>query len=421
VIKGTEVYNSEKGGTMDLSILDVMQIFGRAGRPQFDTSGEATLITSHDGLARYLDKLVREVPIESSFIKQLADHLNAEVVGGTVTNISEAAEWLMYTYLHVRMTKNPIAYGINASESESDPTLRGRSLELVRDAAKLLDSYMMLRFDQSSGNLAVTDLGRVASHFYIRAESVSRFNEMLQRKFSPTDADLLDIICNANEFENVKVRPEEMEELEKLMKEECPLEVKSPIEDYQGKCCVLMQAFISGSRIRSFTLTSDSNYIASNAGRVARALFEMCLKRGSAGAALKLLRIAKSADKRIWWFQTPLRQFDKELAPNIYRALESRINDAKTESNAFEYAISLLDMHSSEVGQLCHSSKDGKKVQSFVSYLPQIDVSCNVQPVTRAILRFQVTLTPIFTWSQRWHGGSQGFWLWIEDSSNNRM
>jgi len=406
---------------MDLSILDVMQIFGRAGRPQFDTSGEASLITSHDGLARYLDKLVREVPIESSFIKQLADHLNAEVVGGTVTNISEAAEWLMYTYLHVRMTKNPIAYGINASESESDPTLRGRSLELVRDAAKLLDSYMMLRFDQSSGNLAVTDLGRVASHFYIRAESVSRFNGMLQRKFSPTDADLLDIICNANEFENVKVRPEEMEEVEKLMKEECPLEVKSPVEDYQGKCCVLMQAFISGSRIRSFTLTSDSNYIASNAGRVARALFEMCLKRGSAGAALKLLRIAKSCDKRIWWFQTPLRQFDKEIAPNIYRALESRINDAKTESNAFEYAISLLDMHSSEVGQLCHSSKDGKKVQKHVSYLPHIEVSCNVQPVTRAILRFQVTLTPTFTWSQRWHGGSQGFWLWVEDSSNNRM
>jgi hypothetical protein len=42
VIKGTDVYNPEKGGVVDLSILDVQQIFGRAGRPQFDTSGEAT-------------------------------------------------------------------------------------------------------------------------------------------------------------------------------------------------------------------------------------------------------------------------------------------------------------------------------------------------------------------------------------------
>ncbi len=421
VIKGTAVYNAEKGGTMDLSILDVMQIFGRAGRPQFDNFGEATLITTQDALVRYLDKLVKEVPIESTFIKQLADHLNAEVVGGTVTNIREAAEWLMYTYLHVRMTKNPIAYGINQAESESDPMLRGRSLELVKEAAKLLDKYMMLRFDPSSGNLAVTDLGRVASHFYIRAESVARFNEMLSRKLSPTDACLLDIICNATEFENVKVRPEELDELDNIVKKDCPLQLQSSVDDFQGKSCVLLQAFISGSRVKSFTLTSDTNYIASNAGRVARALFEMCLKKGAAGAALKLLRIAKSADKRLWWWQTPLRQFDKELPQNIYRALEHRILGSKMEYNSFEYALSLLDMDHSEVGQLAHAFKEGKKIQKFARYLPNIEIECDVQPVTKSILRFSVTLTPAFSWNPRWHGGAEGFWMWIEDSSNSRI
>lgn len=34
VIKGTQVYDSQKGSFVDLSILDVLQIFGRAGRPQ---------------------------------------------------------------------------------------------------------------------------------------------------------------------------------------------------------------------------------------------------------------------------------------------------------------------------------------------------------------------------------------------------
>lgn len=182
-----------------------MQIFGRAGRPQYDTSGEATLITSHDALKRYLDKLVREVPIESNFIKQLADHLNAEVVSGTVTHISEAAEWLQYTYLFCRMVKNPLAYGINSNQIESDPTLTKRSMELVQDAAKLLDSHKMVRYNPESGNLAITDLGRVASHFYIRAESVSIFNEMLSGNQSPTDAQLFNVICSATEFENLKV------------------------------------------------------------------------------------------------------------------------------------------------------------------------------------------------------------------------
>ena len=97
VIKGTDIYNAEKGKTVDLSILDVLQIFGRAGRPQYDTSGEATLITNHEALPRYLNLIVKAVPIESNFIKQLADHLNAEVCGSTVTNIEEAAEWLAYT------------------------------------------------------------------------------------------------------------------------------------------------------------------------------------------------------------------------------------------------------------------------------------------------------------------------------------
>ena len=203
IIKGTDVYMPEKGTNVDLSILDVQQIFGRAGRPQFDTSGDATLITSHDAMARYLDRLVRATPIESNFIKHLADHMNAEVVGGTVTNIPEAVEWIRYTYLHVRMCKNPLAYGISAVQHESDPTLRQRSRELAIEAAKLLDERKMVRYNPNSGNLAVTNLGRVASHFYIRNESVATFNDMLEknnRRVVCTDADLLHVMCCAGEY-----------------------------------------------------------------------------------------------------------------------------------------------------------------------------------------------------------------------------
>ena len=108
VIKGTDIYDAEKGTIIDLSILDVMQIFGRAGRPQYDTFGEATLITSHQALARYLGLIVRSVPIESTFIKQLADHLNAEVCGSTVCNINEASEWLTYTCKYKILSSLPL-------------------------------------------------------------------------------------------------------------------------------------------------------------------------------------------------------------------------------------------------------------------------------------------------------------------------
>ena len=417
VVKGTEVYNPEKGGLVDLSILDVMQIFGRAGRPQFDTSGEATLITSHDALHRYLDKLVRAVPIESNFIKQLPDHLNAEIVGGTVTNIKEAATWLTYTYLHVRMVRNPLAYGITADQKADDPLLRGRSVELVQDAARLLAANEMARYDIESGNLSVTDLGRTAAHYYIQAESVATFNGKLGVFESLSDGELAHLICCATEFENVKLRQEELDEIDALAKKACPLPVKEPIHEPSDKSLVLMQAFISRAGIKSFTLISDTNYIASNAGRVARAMFEMCLKQSIAGPSLKLLRIAKSVDKRFWWFQTPLRHFEGELKDNVFRAMESR----KAGYDTFESALALLDMQHDEVGQLCHQAKIGRKIQRFVGMLPRTEVQCDVQPITNSVLKFHIQLRPLWEWQNRWHGGAEAFWLWVEDGENDRM
>jgi activating signal cointegrator complex subunit 3 len=77
IIKGTQVYDAQKGAFNDLGMLDVQQIFGRAGRPQFDTSGEGIIITTHDKLAHYLGMLTNAIPIESQFKKNIIDNLNA--------------------------------------------------------------------------------------------------------------------------------------------------------------------------------------------------------------------------------------------------------------------------------------------------------------------------------------------------------
>ncbi len=55
--------------------------------------------------------LVPQMPIESNFVKAIPDHLNAEIVSGTVTNVREAVSWLSYTYLFIRMLRNPMVYG----------------------------------------------------------------------------------------------------------------------------------------------------------------------------------------------------------------------------------------------------------------------------------------------------------------------
>ena len=143
VIKGTQLYDPKAGGWRELGMLDVMQIFGRAGRPQFDKSGEGIIITAHDKLAHYLRLLTNQLPIESQFISSLKDNLNAEIALGTVTNVREASAWLGYTYLLIRMTSNPLVYGMVWDEVLADPSLSVRKRALITDAARSLDKALI--------------------------------------------------------------------------------------------------------------------------------------------------------------------------------------------------------------------------------------------------------------------------------------
>ncbi len=114
IIKGTQVYSPEKGKWAELSPQDVLQMLGRAGRPQYDKFGEGIIITSRTELYYYLSLLNQQLPIESQYMTKLADNLNAEIVLGSVSNVKEAVDWLGYTYLYVRMLRSPSLYGVSA-------------------------------------------------------------------------------------------------------------------------------------------------------------------------------------------------------------------------------------------------------------------------------------------------------------------
>lgn len=405
IIKGTELYDPERGGFVDLSILDVLQIFGRAGRPQYDTSGHAILITSHKSLNPYLGLLTQQAPIESALIKSLADHLNAEIVNGTVSNLKEAASWLSYTFLFVRMCKNPVAYGMKYDEVFADPRLEGKRAQLVQEAAELLDSCMMVRLDRRSGNLGVTDLGRIASHYYIKHGTIEAFNNMLTPHLS--DPDALHVLCSSAEFDQLKVRPEELVELDGL-KKQMRIATKSSVDDTAGKVNVLLLGYMNRSRINSFTLQSDTNYVALNTGRIARALFEICLRRGWSTMAGHYLALCKAIDRRMRSDQSPLRQFGDELPHEVLRRLE----EAECSPDR------LADLDAREVGQLVHNMKLGGKVLALARQLPRLQVDTAIQPITRGILKLSLTVSAAFEWNDRYHGHAQSFWIWVEDGEN---
>lgn len=62
-----------------------------------------------------------------------------------------------------------------------------------------------------------------------------------------------------------------------------------------------LQAYISRARVDSFSLTADMMYVASNAPRIARALFEIAARRKWNSAAGLLLEVCKVPDHPPFW------------------------------------------------------------------------------------------------------------------------
>lgn len=272
-------------------------------------------------MAHYLGLLTRQTPIESQFINSLADNLNAEVCLGSVSNIQEAVKWLSYTYLYVRMKFNPLAYGLTFKNLEQDPTLELHREELIRTASRLLDKTRMVRFDEASGSLNPTDLGRTASHFYVKHDTIEMFNAKMKETMN--DKEIINVIAECSEFQQLKVREEEMQELD-LLVDQCVFPVAVGIENNIGKVNCLIQTYVSRIRVDGFSLVSDMSYVSQNIGRISRALFEISIKRGWALLSGRLLNVCKSIEKQLWHFQSPMRQFESQLKFDILYKIEEK-------------------------------------------------------------------------------------------------
>ncbi|KAG3289993.1 activating signal cointegrator 1 complex subunit 3 [Ictidomys tridecemlineatus] len=386
IIKGTQIYAAKRGSFVDLGILDVMQIFGRAGRPQFDKFGEGVIITTHDKLSHYLTLLTQQNPIESQFLESLADNLNAEIALGTVTNVEEAVKWISYTYLYVRMRANPLVYGISHKAYQIDPTLRKHREQLVIEVGRKLDKAQMIRFEERTGYFSSTDLGRTASHYYIKYNTIETFNELFDAH--KTEGDIFAIVSKAEEFDQIKVREEEIEELDALLNNFCELSAPGGVENSYGKINILLQTYISRGEMDSFSLISDSAYVAQV--RILLPIFSSLFISRDQGINSVILL----------------------LPPHILTRLEEKNLTVDK----------LKDMRKDEIGHILHHVNIGLKVKQCVHQIPSVMMEASIQPITRTVLRVTLSIYPDFTWNDQVHGTvGEPWWIWVEDPTNDHI
>lgn len=165
VLKGTVGY--QNGQLTEYSDLEVMQMLGRAGRPQFDDSAVAIIMTSKTKLDHYSKMISGQDVLESTLHNNLIEHLNSEIGLGTVRDLYSAKTWLSGTFLSVRMKQNPMYYKFSCDTGSRDPDER---LELVceRDI-KLLQETKLITSDS---RFACTKYGEAMSKYMVRFETM---------------------------------------------------------------------------------------------------------------------------------------------------------------------------------------------------------------------------------------------------------
>ena len=143
-----------------------MQMLGRAGRPQFDDSATAVILTRKERVNHYEKLVSGSESLESCLHLNLIEHLNAEIGLGNVIDLEMAARWLAGTFLFVRLRRNPTYYKLKegASEKDEDELLR----QICEKDIKLLRESGLVEMNR----LRATQFGEAMARYYIRFETM---------------------------------------------------------------------------------------------------------------------------------------------------------------------------------------------------------------------------------------------------------
>jgi ATP-dependent DNA helicase HFM1/MER3 len=168
IIKNTVTYTDE--GLQEYSDLEMMQMLGRAGRPQFDDTAVAVIMTRQTKTRRYEIMVTGRELLESKLHSNLIDHMNAEIGLGTILDLASARKWLKGTFLYVRLQQNPNHYKLEGARS-------GQNIEEQVDDICFRDIVLLREHNLVSGeeHFRCTEFGHAMARYYIHFETMKVF------------------------------------------------------------------------------------------------------------------------------------------------------------------------------------------------------------------------------------------------------
>ncbi|KAI5362101.1 putative helicase, Sec63 domain, Helicase superfamily 1/2, ATP-binding domain-containing protein [Septoria linicola] len=298
IIKSTVSYTN--GGVVkEYSDLEIMQMLGRAGRPQFDDSAVAVIMTRLNRVAFYETMMAGSEVLESCLHEYLIDHLNAEIGLGTVTNAASARKWLAGTFLYVRLKDNPQHYKLDGEGQGR--TLEERLEHICKQGIASLREHDLVR---GVSNLQCSELGDSMARYYIQFDTMK---QLLALKPKAKISEILLIISQAAEFKDIRFRAGEKpfyKDLNKNPSMKFPIPVNIDLTAH--KVSLILQSVLGCIDIPTEEVKHRHEYNANkavifqHAHRLIRCIIDCQLYFEDSVSARNALMLARSFGAQVW-------------------------------------------------------------------------------------------------------------------------
>ncbi|KAK8183963.1 Sec63 Brl domain-containing protein, partial [Phyllosticta citribraziliensis] len=301
IIKNTVGYTNS--GPKEYSDLEIMQMLGRAGRPQFDDSAVAVIMTRTEKVRKYEQMMSGQEVLESTLHLNLIEHLNAEISLDTINDVYSARKWLSGTFLSVRLPQNPRRYSLEGVKPT--PDLDEFLDEICSRGISQLRDYDFLEGDEQ---LKVTEFGDIMARYCVRFETMKRFLGLVESREAKA-SEILAALSQAEEFKDVRFRQGDKplyKSLNASSTTKFPIPVNLALPEH--KVSLIIQTELGGGEfplneefgVQKNQYGLDKHVVFQHARRLVRCIIDCALYREDAKTARNALAFCRSLTSRAW-------------------------------------------------------------------------------------------------------------------------
>ncbi|XVE67890.1 hypothetical protein DITRI_Ditri09bG0024200 [Diplodiscus trichospermus] len=301
VIKSTQHFNKEKGLYMEYDRSMILQMCGRAGRPPFDDTGIVIIMTRRETVHLYENLLNGCEMVESQLLSCMMEHLTAEIVQLTISDITKAIEWMKCSYLY-----NPENYAVRKGIPRDQ--IEKHMQEICVQNVNELSCQQMIQTAEDGFVLKPLEPGKLMTKYYLKFNTMKH---IMQAPPSCSLEDVLQIICRAEEIAWIQLRRNEKKLLNDINGDKDGRlrfhvtgdkgKRKKRIQTREEKIFILANDCLTGDPlVHDLSMTQDANSICSNGCRIAKCMKEYFIYKKNYREALNSSLLAKSLYQKLW-------------------------------------------------------------------------------------------------------------------------